>query len=51
MIGPDWLNKLYSFYMAAVVNIISRCGLRIKVYLRNPPSKSKVALYNLLVLF
>ena len=23
----DWLNKFYSIYMAAVVGIVSRCGL------------------------
>ena len=29
--GYDWLNKFYSFYMAAVVVIGSGCGLRIEV--------------------
>ena len=28
----DWLNKFYSFYVAAVVGIISRCGLSIDVH-------------------
>ena len=27
----DWLNKVYSFYMAAVVIISSGCGLGIEV--------------------
>ena len=30
-----WLNKCYSFYMATVVNIISRCNLRIDAYCTN----------------
>ena len=28
----DWLNTFYSFYMAAIVVIISRCGLRGEAY-------------------
>ena len=35
--------------MAAMVDIITRCGLKIKVYHRNQPNKSKQALYNLLL--
>ena len=31
--------------MAAIVGIISRCGLRIEVRRRNQPNKSKLALY------
>ena len=48
----DWLNKLYSFYMAAVVSvvdIISRRGLSIDVCHTNQPNKSKLALYKLLI--
>ena len=41
----DWLNKGYSFYMAAVVIINSGCGLRIEVHCRNQPNKSKLSLY------
>ena len=40
----DWLNKFYSFYMAAIVSIISRHGLTTKVHCRNQPNKSKLAL-------
>ena len=36
-ISYDWLNKFYSFYMAAVVGIISRHGLRNQRCYRNPP--------------
>ena len=31
----DKLNRLYDFYIAPVVDIISRCGLRIKACHRN----------------
>ena len=41
----DWLNKYYSFCMAAIVDIVSRCGLRIEVCRRNQTNKSKLALY------
>ena len=41
----DWLNKFYSFYMAAVVIINSECCLRLKACCRNQPNKSKVVLY------
>ena len=34
-----------SFYMAAVVDIINRCGHSINVYHRNQPNKSKLAMY------
>ena len=40
----DWLNKYYSFCMAAIVGIVSRRGLRIEVRCRNT-NKSKLALY------
>ena len=38
----DWLNKYYSFCMAA---IFGRCGLRIEACRKNQPNKSKPALY------
>ena len=41
----DWLKKYYSFCMAAIVSIVSRCGLRIEVRHRNQPDKSKPTLY------
>ena len=41
----DWLNKFYNFYMAAVISIISRRGLRIKVCRRNHPNKIMLLLY------
>ena len=28
----DWLNKLYSFYMAAVVIIVDGCGLTVEAH-------------------
>ena len=37
--------------MAAVVGIISRHGLKIEANLRNQPNKSKLELYNSLLLF
>ena len=36
----DWLNKFYSFYIAAVVSSVSRCDLSIDVCHRNRPNKS-----------
>ena len=36
----DWLNKLYSFYITAVVDIVSRHGLSIDVHHTNQPNKS-----------
>ena len=44
----DWLNKFYNFYMAVVVDIISRLGLSIDVCLTNQLTKSKLVLYVLL---
>ena len=41
----DWLNKYYSFCVAAIVGIISRRGLRIEACRRNQPNKSKLELY------
>ena len=52
--GPhirNWLNKFYSFCMAAIVGIISRRDLRNEVRCRNQPSKSKLALYKPLLHF
>ena len=43
----DWLSKFYSFYITAVVSIVSRRGLTIDVHCRNQSSKSKLAMYNL----
>ena len=40
-----WLNKGYSFYMAAVVVISSGHSLRIEVCHSNQPNKSKLSLY------
>ena len=45
----DWLNKFYSFYIAAVVDIVNGCDLSIDVRCRNQPNKSKVALYNSII--
>ena len=36
----DWLNKLYSFYTAVVVGIVSGCGITIDVHCGNQPNKS-----------
>ena len=47
----DWLNKSYKFYMAAVVSVISRRGLRIEAYHRNQQNKHKVALFKPLFYF
>ena len=40
-----WLHKFYSFYMAAAVNIISRCGLRNEARHRNQSNKNTLAMY------
>ena len=54
MMYPDnyeWLNRFYSFYMAAVASIVSRCGLSIDASIINKKTnKSKLALYMLLLL-
>ena len=47
----DWLNKFYSFCMAAIVDIVNRCGLRNEVRHRNRSNKSTLALYKLLLHF
>ena len=44
-------DKFYSFYMAAVVSIVSRCDFRIKAYHRNQPNKSKLELCKLWIYF
>ena len=36
----DWLNKLYSFYKAAVVGMVSGRNFVIDVHCRNQPNKS-----------
>ena len=36
----DWFNKLYSFYIAVVVNTVNRHGLSIDSHWRNQPNKS-----------
>ena len=41
----DWINKFYSYNMAAIVGIASRSDLRIDVCCRNQPNKSKLVLY------
>ena len=41
----DWLNKGYSFYMAAVVVIGDGRGLRIEGCHSNQPNKNKLLLY------
>ena len=40
----DWLNKFYSFCMAAVVVIDDGRGLTIKAHCINQPMKSKLLL-------
>ena len=46
----DYVNKLYSFYVAAVVGIFSRCVLTIEAYCRNQPHESMLELYKTLFL-
>ena len=41
----DWLNKLYSFYMAAVVVINDGHGLTVEAHRINQPNKSELLLY------
>ena len=45
----DWLNKFYSFYMAAVVVIDDGRGLTVEACRINQPNKSKLLLYKLLL--
>ena len=47
----DWLNKFYSFCVAALVGIISRCALAIEACCSNQPNKSKLALFKPLIHF
>ena len=42
----DWLKRLYRFYMAAIVSIISRRGLRIKHVIETGVVLLIVAMYN-----
>ena len=41
----DWFNKFCRFYMAAIVSIISKWGLKIEACHRNQPNKSMLALH------
>ena len=41
----DWLNKFYSFYMAAVVVINDGRGLTVEARRINQPDKSELLLY------
>ena len=41
----DWLNKFYSFYMAAVVIIDEGRDLTVEACRINQPNKSKLLLY------
>ena len=45
----DWLNKFYSFYMAAVVVIDDGHGLTVEAHRTNQRNKSKLSLYKLLL--
>ena len=48
-IPHDWINKFYSSYMAAVVDIISGCSLSVDVRHTNHLNKSKLVLYKPLI--
>ena len=50
MIVHDWPNRFYNIYMVAIVNIISKRGLRIEACHRNQPNMSKLLLYKLFLL-
>ena len=41
----NWLNKFYRCYVAAVVSIVSRCGLSIDAHHKKQPNKHKLALH------
>ena len=41
----DWFKKSYSFYKAAIVGIVSRCGLSMDARCENQPNKHNVAVY------
>ena len=45
----DWLHKFYSFYVAAIVGIISRCVISIDALCENQPNKHKLTLFKLLI--
>ena len=40
----NWLSKFYSFYMVAIIGIISRRGLTIEACHRNQPTNSNQVL-------
>ena len=41
-ICDSWLHKFYSFYMEAVICIISKHGYRVDADYKNQPNKSKL---------
>ena len=49
LMTTDVVSKVYSFTLAAVVDVISRHDHRIDVRHRNQPNKRNPALYKLLV--
>ena len=49
-ISYDWLTKFHICYMAAVLIINGRCGLRVQACCINQPNKSKLSLYKPLLL-
>ena len=46
----DWVNKLYSFYVAIVVSIISVRGLSIDTCHKSQPNNRKLSLYKPLII-
>ena len=46
----DWVNKLYSFYVATVVSIINGRGFSIDTCHKNQPNKCKLSLYKPLII-
>ena len=36
----DWLTNFYTFYVAAVVSIVSKCGLSFDVHDENQPNEN-----------
>ena len=51
IITYDWLNRFYSFSMAAIVIIVSRCGLTVEAHHIKQPNTGKLALYKPLLHF
>ena len=43
----NWLNNFYNVYMAAIVGIDNKCG--VKYHHRNQSNKSKLSLYKQLL--